>query len=141
MIMDENVSALYSLLVEKTRDGTLEWALTDGGTAFIAPVGDQTVKIGGIRAKSKQSFPGIGLAAVGNDPDRRLTIVVYDGKLNMVASGGVKGQPIPNAFAAISPSGIENISSSRLLDLADLLESKYNKRSSVQLLVETLKAS
>ena len=139
--MDENVSALYSLLVEKTRDGTLAWALTDGGTAFIASIGDQTVKIGGIRAKSQQSFSGIGLAAVGSDSDRRLTIVVYDGKLNIVATGGVKGQPIPNAFAAISPSGIENISSSRLLDLADLLESKYGKRSNVQLLVETLKAS
>ena len=139
--MDENVSALYSLLVEKTRDGTLAWALTDGGTAFIASIGDQTVKIGGIRAKSQQSFSAIGLAAVGSDSDRRLTIVVYDGKLNIVATGGVKGQPIPNAFAAISPSGIENISSSRLLDLADLLESKYGKRSNVQLLVETLKAS
>lgn len=139
--MDENVSALYSLLLDKTRDGSLGWAVTDGGTAFIAPVGNQTVKIGGIRAKSKQISPGSGLAGFVNDWDRQPTIVVYDSKLNMVASGGVKGQPIQNALASISPFEIENISSPRLLELADLLATKYGKRSSVQQLVETLKAS
>ncbi|WP_085340310.1 hypothetical protein [Aquidulcibacter paucihalophilus] len=139
--MDENVSALYSLLLDKTRGGSLAWAATDGGTAFIAPVGNQTVKIGGIRAKAKQSSSGNAFAGLPKDWDRQPTIVVYDSKLNVVASGGVDGQPIQNALAAISPFGIENISSPRLLELADLLATKYGKPSSVQQLVETLKAS
>lgn len=140
--MDDNVSALYTLLLDKTQRETIGWSLVDGGSALIAAVGSQTVKISGFNHTSNKSHWGSGLAAyAANNFERQPTIVVYDSKLNVVASGGVSGQPTLNAFAATSQSEIENISSPRLLELANLLATKYVKRSNVQLLVETLKAS
>ncbi|WP_238164978.1 hypothetical protein [Candidatus Phycosocius bacilliformis] len=89
------------------------------------------------KTQSPRKIPGMG----DGQNERQPTIVVYDSKLNVVASGGINGQPIQNALASISPFGIENISSPRLLELADLLTTTYGKPSSVQQLVETLKAS
>lgn len=139
--MDENVSALYSLLLDKTQRGTLGWSLADGGSALIAAVGSQTVKISGFGSTSNKGLRANGLAGLANNLQRQPTIVVYDSKLHVVATGGVSGQPTLNALVAMSQSVIENISSPRLLELANLLDTKYGKRSSVQLLVETLKAS
>lgn len=140
--MDENVSALYALLLVKTQNDTIGWSLVDGGSALIAKVGSQTVKVSGFNSTSNRHPWGNSLASyAANNFERQPTIVVYDSKLNVVASGGVNGQPTLNAFAATRQSDIENISSPRLLELADLLATKHGKRSSVQQLVETLKAS
>lgn len=140
--MDDNVSALYALLLAKTQNDTIGWSLADGGSSLIAAVGSQTVKISGFRPTSNKHPWGNGLASyAANNFERQLTIVVYDSKLNVVASGGVRGQPTLNALVVTRQSDIENISSPRLLELANLLAVKYGKRSSVQQLVETLKAS
>ena len=139
--MDENVSALYALLLEKTRLGTLSWTLNDAGSTLIAEVGSQVVKITGFRARPQRGQSTLSLTALARNAERHPTIVVYDGKLNVVASGGVNGPPVLNAFMAGRPSDFEDISSPKLLELAELLDEMYSKRSGVKLLVEALKAS
>lgn len=143
--MENDLSALYEVLIKKTRFDQLNWQRDANGKSLTTSVGDLLVRVSGLHLAAVQSGQN-QMAVISNPVDRfqSLKIAVYDNQTELVAKGG--NQAAANISALMiglrqRNGEIEDISSPKLSELASILEKRYRRFSVTSKLLETLKAS
>lgn len=144
--MENDLTILYDVLIDKTRRKELSWSVDQSGNSLTARVGDLLVRVGGLQipvnAGRGNAMATAGLAKF-NTPG--VAIAVYDTQMQLIAHGR-DGVRLPlSSLAAIAntlnATQIEDVSSPKLGQLGQLLEQLFRRNSVASKLLENLKAS